>query len=511
MDSFKVYLPSNASTQLYPSNSPSDYRTRLDQPINVDGDWEVGIESVFYSPNFQNEGEKARIDFVNVVTSITVNSIYPYELITGSISRGIGAVMPKHAFESNGENLWSVLKTINSINDLILNPSKKKTFGEVFDFHLVTTDKVRHIVYTSYDRGFTLEITPKLASYMGFGKRTTFSGPVSVKGEALNLNKMHSKEKHLSREDYKIQFLNTKLLQKKIRITIKRENEAFDGTEKSFLAMWSERVKNKYNIVANFQGDKLMIHTEDDNLVVCFSSDFSKTFGYDGALFGKNAHWSDTPHKMEKGLTSQVWYIDVFSDQYELTDKVSHYNLFTNLYPWKYRDHQELYTYINQTVQTYLKSVLLNKYDSSSHSFALSLQNDNQCQLTLGKWLDVSFSKNLSYLLGFPENIIIAKELNSVREVTALTYSKQQLFLLSDVIKPTAIGNHRLQILQDFLHNPTGVKIIEKRFDPMVYLPVMTNYMDTINIQLTDESFKPIPIKDSKTIVTLYFRKVKAT
>lgn len=191
MDSFKVYLPSNASTQLYPSNSPSDYRTRLDQPINVDGDWEVGIESVFYSPNFQNEGEKARIDFVNVVTSITVNSIYPYELITGSISRGIGAVMPKHAFESNGENLWSVLKTINSINDLILNPSKKKTFGEVFDFHLVTTDKVRHIVYTSYDRGFTLEITPKLASYMGFGKRTTFSGPVSVKGEALNLNKMH--------------------------------------------------------------------------------------------------------------------------------------------------------------------------------------------------------------------------------------------------------------------------------------------------------------------------------
>ena len=96
MDSFKVYLPSNACTQLYPNNSPSDYRTRLDQPINVDGDWEVGLESVFYLPNFQNEGEKARIDFVNVVTSRTVNSIYPYELTTGSDSRGIGEVMPKH-------------------------------------------------------------------------------------------------------------------------------------------------------------------------------------------------------------------------------------------------------------------------------------------------------------------------------------------------------------------------------------------------------------------------------
>jgi len=139
----------------------------------------------------------------------------------------------------------------------------------------------------------------------------------------------------------------------------------------------------------------------------------------------------------------------------------------------------------------------------------LSLQNDNQCQLTLGKWLDVSFSKNLSYLLGFPENIIIAKELSSMREVTALTNSKQQLFLLSNVIKPTAIGNHKLQILQDFLHNPNGEKIIEKRFDPLVYLPIMSNYMDTLDIQLTDESFKPIPIKDSKTIATLYFRKIK--
>lgn len=79
------------------------------------------------------------------------------------------------------------------------------------------------------------------------------------------------------------------------------------------------------------------------------------------------------------------------------------------------------------------------------------------------------------------------------------------------MIKPTAIGIHKLQILQDFLHHPTGEKIIEKRFDPIVYLPIMTNYMDTINIQLTNEFYKPIPIKDSKTIATLYFRKVKAT
>jgi len=102
---------------------------------------------------------------------------------------------------------------------------------------------VRHIAYTSYDRSFTLKESPKLASYtyMSFGKRITLSGLVSVKAEALNLNTIHSNGKHLSKEDYKVQFLNTKLIQKNIRI-----------------AMMTEKTKhlNKINIVAKFQGGK---------------------------------------------------------------------------------------------------------------------------------------------------------------------------------------------------------------------------------------------------------------
>ena len=46
---------------------------------------------------------------------------------------------------------------------------------------------------------------------------------------------------------------------------------------------------------------------------------------------------------------------------------------------------------------------------------------------------------------------------------------------------------------------------LQKLFNPIVYLPVMTNFIDMIQIQLTDKLHQQLPIKDSKTIVTLLF------
>lgn len=504
MDSFKLYLPSNASSDLYPRNRPSDYHTRLNDAINVDGEWEVGLESIFYSSNFHDETEKAKMAFhFKTVTSKTVNSSYHYEMVTGSNSNGIGEVLP-NTFESNPNKLQSILNTINSINDLILQPHKKKHFGEVFDFSLTNG---KNIVYSSYDRGFTLKITSNLSNALGFNGRTTFSGSISIKATSDS-----NKDTLLSKQDYKVKFLNTKLLHKKTRIIIKTENEAFDGKKQSFLDMWSNSVEKKYNIHVSFQDDKLVIRNENKNLVLSFSSDFIKTFGFEDTIFDTTTHKARSSYLMtQQNLTQQEWYIDIFSNQFDLNSEESHYESFTFLFPWRFKNHKKLYAYINQTVSKHLKKKLKHKYDTVKHSFVLSVLNDDRCLLTLGDWLNVHFSKNLSYLLGFPEKFIQERKLASMREVEALTNRKKQLFLLSNVIKPTAIGSHKLQILQDFLYSYKGERIIEKRFDPIVYLPIMNNYLDMIHIQLTDDSFKPIPIKDSKTIVTLYFRKVKET
>ena len=43
MSNFYVTLPSNASMDIYPDNAISHYTTRLRQPIDLEGDWEVAL------------------------------------------------------------------------------------------------------------------------------------------------------------------------------------------------------------------------------------------------------------------------------------------------------------------------------------------------------------------------------------------------------------------------------------------------------------------------------------
>ena len=47
---FYLTLPSNASLDVFPDNKTTEYRVKLPQPIDLDGNWEVGLYSISY-PN----------------------------------------------------------------------------------------------------------------------------------------------------------------------------------------------------------------------------------------------------------------------------------------------------------------------------------------------------------------------------------------------------------------------------------------------------------------------------
>ena len=57
MDSFRVYLPSNASMNLFPDNKPSDYKIQMNRPLQLNGNWEVGVENVCYHSAIANTSE----------------------------------------------------------------------------------------------------------------------------------------------------------------------------------------------------------------------------------------------------------------------------------------------------------------------------------------------------------------------------------------------------------------------------------------------------------------------
>ena len=80
MDSFKIYLPSNASADFFPNNTPTDYQTHLMDSIQLEGDWEAGLESIFYSNKIGNEKETVRLDFsIKAKTKFYITDLYPFK------------------------------------------------------------------------------------------------------------------------------------------------------------------------------------------------------------------------------------------------------------------------------------------------------------------------------------------------------------------------------------------------------------------------------------------------
>ena len=180
------------------------------------------------------------------------------------------------------------------------------------------------------------------------------------------------------------------------------------------------------------------------------------------------------------------------------------------VYPYRYETVTKAMQHINAEVKKSLKAILHTAYDDKGHAFSLSYATNGYSKLHTGDNLKIRLSDNLHYLFALSKPTLEASQPYAVRHVNDSTEVSRQLFLLSDIVRPTAYGQKRLQILQTFLHEVSKHSIIEKRFEPISYLPLMTNYIDMIQIQITDTNCIPIHLQDFTTIVCLYFQKTKS-
>ena len=85
----------------------------------------------------------------------------------------------------------------------------------------------------------------------------------------------------------------------------------------------------------------------------------------------------------------------------------------------------------------------------------------------------------------------------------------QRVLLMTDFIQPVSYGNKQLTVLQDFIHVVKGRNIIEKRFQPLSYIPIIRNHIDTITVKLVNEDETAIAAKDVKTVLVLHLKRVE--
>lgn len=85
---FYVLLPSNSSTDFFPSNTQSSYRTKLSTPLALNsGDWQVGLAEIFIPKNWFNIGDHNNTYFVTHETEVatpTDQIVHEIRVITGN-------------------------------------------------------------------------------------------------------------------------------------------------------------------------------------------------------------------------------------------------------------------------------------------------------------------------------------------------------------------------------------------------------------------------------------------
>ena len=489
MESFKIVLPSNASYEHFPNNTSSHYQTYLHNPIQLEGKWEVAAESVFYSANIENRYEEAVLNLtIENEEKILVNDFYPWKFklsLNGTWPGFTGVRVPE------------AKTTFQFIDVLSSNILIEKINQPLF---LFTRDYENRVTYRGKSPNFSIEITPELALALGFDRHhVTFSGTGPYKGNIIKDEPIKPKEH--------IFYFHSQLVQQERIISVKYPGEECHA--KTLLQFWNERVMPYTNTVMEFsKHNKVILHHLEDVKALVFSSYLSERIDHNQPLIHRQTRWSQKVYRFKEGMLGEHWYVVLYSTEMQSVVKKHSQHTSFKYQPRLFATVERMISFLNENVISILKAKLEDKYNVEKHKFSLS-SNDQRVSLNLGSWLQLSCSPNVTQMLGFDKHKFNGGNYVGTFAPRKASNRVQRVLLMTDVIESISYGNQRLQILQDFVHYIKGAEIIEKRFQPLSFVPVMRNYIDTITIQLVNEEQQQITAKDVKTVVVLHFQRVK--
>lgn len=497
MDSFKLYLPSNASTQHFPQNSSSAFKTRLNNPIHLTGNWEVAVESLFYKTKvIKNEESEIKVELETQHRHL-VNAIYDYEFKMSKIwtykTFGLRSLSlhPPPTYKQSIEKL-------NEVNREILFGLK-----DIFKFYF-TNDAVTFKAETD---AFSIALTAKMAKHCGFGSRTILTG-----SKPIIANKADPQELLLT--DYDVSIFEQNVIKRKERIYIKSFGQ---GTlkPKQLIRRWKKKVAAKYDINLSFENGKVVIQNENENIALSFSKQLDICIGFHHPIFTKGTFVSPLTYlqDLKSSVTEFQWYVDIYGDELSISKAkyLSSAEFSYKFIPRSFPSIGLLYTHLNRELLTLSRKKIKEHFNSHEHSIKFSIDKDNNSKLEVGESVTIELDETLSYLLGFPKKSFVSGEtIYSKMSAVAIDEREQFLCLHANVIQPISYGDEKRYILQQFLHNKTDSNgIIVKRFEPLSFLPILSNFIDQVEIKITNIHDKVINFLDSKTIVLLHFRKIQ--
>ena len=151
--------------------------------------------------------------------------------------------------------------------------------------------------------------------------------------------------------------------------------------------------------------------------------------------------------------------------------------------------------------------------DADVSIFQLTISpTTHHTELIVPKYMSITFTPNLQVLLGFDQRTRTfaggSEKYTGVHRPTTLDELEQEVFIYTDIVEETNYGDSRASFLNHFLHNyPRSYGIVQQTFEPIVYLPLLHNFIGNVSIKLLTSWRECITIAESKTLLVLQFRR----
>ena len=513
MDHFRVYLPSNASTKLFPNNKPADYEVKMNPPIDIsDGQWEVGVENVCYNSAIANLNEIERITLMpTVYKMVSINEVkdyYTYELTKeGKWNYDWIQIEPDYPgkFKYYGDggghlyNMYKIMKTLNSGNTQIM----KDEWGSVYKFYRSSWRQIPFYAFKTYSSGFAMRLDDDLMQHLGFGH----SEHLFVNGLG-NVAKVDKSGK-IKKSNYRFKIFDANIVACEERIILKKKDEkALSLT--AFVKRWNETVGKKYGEKADEENGKLILNKKNDKLTVFFSSSARGNVRFYSPIIGSGKFWGTHPYSTTQEDDKDEWYVDIYGDRIKtVPQEAKEVKSVIDVPVRKYPTVHDVIRKVNPHMELILKSILKGKYNEKQYRISFTIENQRTV-LRLGSAMKVHLSNYFAKLFGFPEETFTDPVTVSLESPMTLDKREQHLYIQSDLISPVSFGDKKEYILRDFIHDKDGsYGILEKLFSPILYHPVVKSNISTISMRITNGLRESIHLRDTKTLITLIFRRVK--
>lgn len=194
----------------------------------------------------------------------------------------------------------------------------------------------------------------------------------------------------------------------------------------------------------------------------------------------------------------------------EIIFPASYYNVHTPMSFWITDDSKERFQFNlptgNYTSPESIVKALNNHKKNELVHFSLEKTQSLISAKVLKPNCSAELSSELKYFLGF-EKGAITKNQTAARPID-FSNNISSMYIYSDVVDYSIVGSVKSNLLQ-CIPTPGASEfgtMQSKSFNPVRYLPIANDHIDSITIELLDEFGKPFQFNFGSTVVTLHVK-----